>query len=541
MSGDTNSSAPAASQEAVKEAQVKSGYRKDLGTWSVVFLALGAILGPAVAYAPVYTIAFAGPIGILSWFVAMIMLIPVGLVYSELGTTWPKAGGIAHYPSRSNGPLVGAINGWSSFVGYLLVSPVIVFAVVEYASFYVPSLYVNGLLTTAGIVVSEVVLLALFGINLLRIKHMGAINNWLTVVTVVLIGVIVIALTFFFHASSFTSSSYGGIAPYGAVGFFTAITFTIFGYGGFRQPIDYSEEVKHPGRSIPRAVVLSIVISGIIYGILAFVFVGAANFAKLGIANWGSLYGNGAPFASEAQSLALPAIVIVAIVVALIATFKDGIIYYGGAARVGQILGKEDRYFPRALGHVSNRGVPTYSVILVMIVSLVLVALGRSLATIIGLMVDAFLISYAPGAISLAVFRKTAPNVNRPYRLPVATVLAPIAFIVTNLMVYWSTFSEIELVIPLDLAGILLMVIYNRYTKVKGMGYLYGIYLPVFMVFTFVFSYFTRSAFTASTVTPILLDTAIFIVVTLVFYYFGVYSGIKGSKYFKGIEESNPQ
>ena len=47
------------------------GYKKDLGTWSVVFLALGAILGPAIAYAPVYTVAFAGPLGILSWFAAM--------------------------------------------------------------------------------------------------------------------------------------------------------------------------------------------------------------------------------------------------------------------------------------------------------------------------------------------------------------------------------------------------------------------------------------------------------------------------------------
>ena len=70
---------PPASQAAT-EAPKASGYKKDLGTWSVVFLAIGAILGPAVAYAPVFTVAYAGPIGILSWFVAMAMLIPVGLL-----------------------------------------------------------------------------------------------------------------------------------------------------------------------------------------------------------------------------------------------------------------------------------------------------------------------------------------------------------------------------------------------------------------------------------------------------------------------------
>ena len=530
---------PSGSKEPGAEAPKSSGYRKDLGTWSVVFLALGAILGPAVAFAPVFTVAFAGPLGILSWFVAMAMLIPVGLAYSELGTTWPKAGGVAYYPSRSNGPLVGAINGWSAFVGYLLVSPVVVFSFVEYLSFYYPSMYSGGFLSLEGIAVSEIVLVAVFLINMLRIKHMGAINNWLTVVTVVLIAALVIGLGFFFHGSNFNSSALGGIAPYGAVGFFTAITLTIFGYGGFRQPIDYAEEVKNPGKSIPKAVVLSIVISGVIYALLAFIFVGAANFGAFGVSQWSDFLSFGSPYASEAQVLVIPAVVIVAVVVALLATFKDGIIYYGGAARVGQILGREDKYFPKTMGHVSGRGVPTYSVILVVVVSLVLVALGRSLATIIGLMVDAFLLSYAPGIISLAVFRKTAPNAKRPYKLPMAGVLAPFAFVVTNLMVFWSGFKAIEIVIPLDLAGILLLLVYNRYNKTSGKGLLYGIWMPVFMLFILGFSYIGSSFFAGINIVPFPWDTVVFIIVTIIFYYIGVYSGVKGSSHFKGVEEIN--
>ena len=521
----------------VSDAPKTSGYKKDLGTWSVVFLAIGAILGPAVAYAPVFTVAYAGPVGILSWFVAMAMLIPVGLVYSELGTTWPKAGGIAHYPSRSNGPLVGAINGWSSFVGYLLVAPVIVFSLVEYAGFYFPSLYNGSGLTILGIVWSEIALIAIFLINMLRIKHMGNINNWLTVVTVILIAVVVIALLFFFHGGNFTSMSYGGLAPYGAVGFFSAITLTIFGYGGFRQPIDYSEEVKNPGRSIPLAVVLSIVISGILYALIATAFVGAVNFGAFGATQWSDFFAYGSPLASEAQILAIPSIVIIAVILALIATFKDGIIYYGGAARVGQILGKEDKYFPKGMGHLNSRGVPTYSVIFVVIVSLVLVALGRSLASVIFLMVDAFLISYSPGPISLMVFRKTAPNVKRPFKLPAASLLAPVAFIVTNLMVFFSGFAAIELVVPLDLAGIVLLVFYNRYTKTSGVGYLYGIYMPVYLVFTLIYSYL--SSFGPKHLIPFPWDTVIYIVISLVFFYWAVYSGVKGSKYYRGITDES--
>ncbi|MDS0257424.1 APC family permease [Thermoplasmatales archaeon AK] len=516
--------------------EVGQGYKKDLGTWSVVFLALGAILGPAIAYAPVFTVADAGPVGILSWFVAMAMLIPVGLVYAELGTTWPKAGGVAYYPSKSNGPLVGAINGWSAFVGYLLVSPVVVFSFVEYLSFYYPSLYPSGTLSVEGILVSEAVLIAIFLINLLRIRHMGRINNVLTVVTVVLIAVLVIGLGVYFNGTNFTSHSYGGLAPYGAAGFFTAITLTIFGYGGFRQPIDYAEEVKNPGKSIPKAVVLSIVISGIIYAVLAAIFVGAANFASFGVSQWSGFLSFGSPYASEAQVIGLGTIVVVAIVVALLATFKDGIIYYGGAARVGQILGHEDKYFPRTIGHVSSRGVPVYSVFLVVVVSLVLVALGKSLATVIGLMVDAFLLSYAPGVLSLSVFRKTMPDVKRPYRLPFASVLAPFAFIVTNLMVFWSGFAAIEIVVPLDLAGVVLLTVYRRHNRPSLRSVLYGIWMPAFMLFILGFSYIGSSFFGGINIIPFPWDSVIFILITILFYYIGLVSGVRGSKYFSGAE-----
>ena len=521
------------SNESAGKERKMHGYRKELGTWSVVFLALGAILGSAIAYAPVYTVAYAGPSGILAWIVAMLMIIPVGLVYAELGTAWPKAGGVAFYPSRSNGPLVGAINGWASFVGYTLVAPVTVFALVEYASFYFPSLYPNGTLSITGIIVAEILLLAIFGINLLRIKHMGFINNLLTIVTVALIAILVIGLLFFFKGSNFTS--YGGFAPYGAIGFFSAVTVTIFGYAGFRQPIDYAEEVKDPGRSIPRAIVLSIVISGIIYILLAFAFVASVNFHLLNVSSWSEFLNFGAPYATEAQALGISALVIVAIVVALIATFRDGVIYFGGGARVGQILAREDKYLPEWLAPLSSKGIPKYSAILELVISMVLVALGRSLATIVGVLVDGFLISYLTGPISLTVFRKTVPNANRPYKLPAASVLAPIAFIVTSLMVYWSGFSAIMYIVPLDLAGILLILFYYRRTKVNAKGYLYGMFLPIYLVFVLIFSYFTQGAFSSSNLSLIMIDNFIFIIVSLIFYYVGVYYGVKGSKYYKGI------
>jgi Amino acid transporters len=90
----------------------KGGFRKEIGFWSVVFLAVGAILGPAVAFTPVSVLADGGPAGILSWLIAFFLILPVAFVYVELGSTWPKAGGVGYYAYKGNGPLVGVLNGW---------------------------------------------------------------------------------------------------------------------------------------------------------------------------------------------------------------------------------------------------------------------------------------------------------------------------------------------------------------------------------------------------------------------------------------------
>jgi len=98
-------------------------YKKDLGLWSVVFLATGAILGPAVGFTPVSVLGLAGPAGILSWVIAFAMLLVLAMSYIELGTIWPRAGGVAYYPARASGPLVGVINAWGAFIGYSLAVP----------------------------------------------------------------------------------------------------------------------------------------------------------------------------------------------------------------------------------------------------------------------------------------------------------------------------------------------------------------------------------------------------------------------------------
>jgi hypothetical protein len=66
---------------------------------------------------------------------------------------------------------------------------------------------------------------------------------------------------------------------------------------------------------------------------------------------------------------------------------------------------------------------------------------------------------YAGAPLSLAAFRGQVPDAPRPYRMPGATVIAPLAFIFANMLIYWSGFEvlwklAIAIVIGYALIGI---------------------------------------------------------------------------------------
>ncbi len=500
-------------------------YKKDLGLWSVVFLATGAILGPAVGFTPVSVLGLAGPAGIFSWVIAFAMIMVLAMSYIELGTMWPRAGGVAYYPARASGPLVGVLNAWGAFIGYSLAVPSIIVAFVEYLSYWFPALFKNGTLTWLGILIAFVVLLSMLVINSLRIRYMGEINNLLTILTILGLVVIMVALWTHFHASNF--SSFHGLFPAGASGLLLAVSATVYGYGGFRQPIDYAEEVRDPGRTIPRAVFLTMFIVLALFALESFAYVGAINWhaMKLPIGGWTALSGLQFPFVTVSNGAGLAVIGLMAIVTTLIASFKDGYIYSGGAARVGQTMARYDNYLPPIFARLTIQGIPMVSLILVLVVVAIYLILLPAFSSLFPLVASALVLSYAPGPLACAIFRKRHPNEPRPYRMPLLSVLGPLAFVVASLMVYWSGWTAIRILIPSVVVGVLLLGFYRRTRPITRQDLIYGAWMPAYLGVIALMSFLGGSAFGGRNVLPFPYDSLIFAVVALAFYYIGYWSG----------------
>ena len=501
-------------------------YKRDLGLWSVVFLATGAILGPAVGFTPASVLALAGPAGVLAWIISFLMVMVLAMAYVELGTMWPRAGGVAYYPARSSGPVVGVLNAWGAFIGYSLAVPSIVVAFVEYLSYWFPPLFANGSLTWLGIGVSLLVTASLFVINTLRIRYIGQINNLLTVVTIAGLVIIILALLTHFHSGNF--SQFHGFFPLGASGLFLAISATIYGFGGFRQPIDYAEEVHDPGRTIPIAVALTMVITLAIFALESFAFAGAIDWhaMHLPVGAWSAIGGLAYPFVTVANGAGLAFIGILALITTLIASFKDGYIYYGGASRVGHTLSRYDGYLPRVFSRMSGQGIPIASVLLVLVVLCIYLLLLPAFSSLFPLVAGALVLSYAPGPLAVAIFRHRHPDEARPYRLPALGVLAPLAFVVASLMVYWSGWNAIKILIPSVFVGLLLLGFYVRHTRLTRADVVHGLWMPVYLGFIMLLSYLGSTDFGGTNAIVFPWDSVLFAVVALVVYYVAYYSGI---------------
>jgi amino acid transporter len=92
---------------------------------------------------------------------------------------------------------------------------------------------------------------------------------------------------------------------------------------------------------------------------------------------------------------------------------------------------------------VDKNGVPWFSLIMSFVLGLVFLLPFPSWSALVGLVTSASVLMYAGAPLSLGAFRRQVPEAARPYKLPAAPVLAPIAFIIANLIIYWSGFLTI--------------------------------------------------------------------------------------------------
>ncbi len=450
--------------------------RKVAGIWSLLFASLTAIIGSGWLFAPLTAAKTAGPASILSWAIGGLAILLLAFVNAELTSTFPGMGAVITFPKLSHGHLAASVMSWVVFLGYVSVAPAEVLAVVTYANNYLPGMVdaKTSLLTGTGLAISVALLGVFILINAWGVRALLRLGNtlmvWKLVVPLLAIAALMVAS---FHSGNFTAQ---GFAPFGAQGTISAIATSgiVFSYLGFRQAIELSGEAANPQRDVPIAIIGSVVISGIVFILLEVALIGAVNPADIAH-GWDKLHFTGAsgPFAGLATLLGLGWLALLLYIDAVISPAGTGLVYGGTTARVIYATGK-DGLSSSAFARLNRFGAPSTGLWITWIVGILFFLPFPSWQKIVTFIASATVLGYGIAPVALMTLRRSLPldRFPRAYTLKGASLWAPLAFIVSNLIIFWSG-AGTDNVLFGGLAVIFVLYVAYQWVQHKGVGHLH--------------------------------------------------------------------
>jgi amino acid transporter len=257
----------------------------------------------------------------------------------------------------------------------------------------------------------------------------------------------------------------------------------IFSLLGFEQAVQLGGESANPGRDLPRAVILSILIGGAIYLLVQLAFIGALNPGVLH-ANGGWL-GLGTSKSADAVNLnAGPFFTLVSIagiswlatilrIDAVVSPGGTGLVYETASARLSFGLSKNG-FVPTAFENVSPARVPVFGVIIATIVGVLFLLPFPSWAKLVGIVTSASVFMYAGAPVALGALRLRKPDLPRTYRLPAAWILAPLSFAGAGWVILfsgWQTYSTLVVALLLGYALIWMSYALNLNPRAPAMDW----------------------------------------------------------------------
>lgn len=442
------------------------GLRRDVGLIGLMWASVGSIIGSGWLYGAEKAVVMAGPAAIISWIIGAVAIVLLALVHAELGGMFPVAGGTARYPHYAFGGLAGMSFGWFSWLQAATVAPIEVEAMIGYAGHWSWARglqHADGTLTASGLAVAVFLMAVFVAVNFLGVRVLAFTNSAATwwKIAVPLAAIFVIAVGNF-HPGNFTSE---GFAPFGAKGVLSAISSSgiIFALLGFEQAIQLAGESRDPKRDLPRATLGSVAIGAVIYVLLQLVFIAALPHSAFAH-GWAKLHYEGitGPWAGLATLVGLGWLSLILYLDAVVSPGGTGLIYTTATSRVSFGLAKNG-YLPKVFARTDRRGVPWFGLIMSFVTGVVCFLPFPSWQELVGFITSASVLMYAGAPLAYGVFAERMPHLERPYRLPAGKVLAPLSFVVANLIIYWAGWDTLWRLGAAILLGYLLLGVYAWY------------------------------------------------------------------------------
>ncbi len=240
---------------------------KQLNLLHVFCIAAGAMISSGIFVLPGMAHAKAGPAVVFSYFLAGLLAAAGLLSMAELTTAMPKAGGDYFYISRGLGPAAGTIAGLLSWFSLSLKSA---FALIGLA------VLVDSFIPMSWHVTAALLCVAFVLINLRGTKEAAGFQ---VVLVLALLGLMVLFIIRGF--SHINIQYFEPFAPYGVKSVVSTAGFVFVSYGGLIQVASIAGEIKNPGHTIPRGMIIALLVMIVLYTLMIFVTSGVLGAEEL--------------------------------------------------------------------------------------------------------------------------------------------------------------------------------------------------------------------------------------------------------------------
>jgi amino acid efflux transporter len=360
------------------DAAAKRELKRSITLPQAVALYAGAVVGAGVLILPGVAASEAGPAVLVAWAFDGLLGIPIALTFAALAARFPDAGGVSVFAAQAFSGAAGAIVGWFYFFAAAIAQALVVLTGAHYAADAL------GWRRAETFVAAATILALAVAANLYGLRLSARLQLVLSAAVALVLLAATLAALPRIDAHALTP-----FAPQGwdAVG--RAAILLFFAFFGWEAITHLSAEFRHPGRDVPLATLFAVVLVTFIYLGVAFAVVATGTYGDAALDRVAVAHVLADSLGVSAQAIAAGAAVVI--------TLGTANAFVAATSRLGYALGRDDA-LPRALAHLSRRGVPTVSIGVVGAIA----AAGLALAYLRGWGAEAFLV--VPNSLVIVVY-----------------------------------------------------------------------------------------------------------------------------------------
>jgi len=422
-----------------------SELKRGMGLFHLTMYGVGLILGAGIYVLIGEATGLAGDAVWVAFVLGSIVALFAGLSYAELSSIFPKAA--AEYTFVKNAfknNFFAFIIGWLTVITSMITAATVALGFGGYFSEFL----------NIPIVISAIILIGILSIvNFIGIKESSWTN---TVFTIIEASGLILVIIIGFTVSEPEPVNYFE-SPTGFTGVIIAFVLIFFAFIGFEDMVNVAEEVQNPKKIIPRAIILAVMISGIIYVLV--------SLAVVRVINWEDLSSSSAPLADVVKRgfgtqghMVFSGIALFAITNTVLITLIAGSRMMYGMAR--------EKSFPNILAKIHFKTkTPWVAIIVIMTVAIGFSFIG-DIVIVANITVFAVVITFTVVNLVVIVLRFTQPNIERKFKVPINIGKFPVLpMFGLGISIYMAIQFEIDVILVglvIIVVGALFYVIFNR-------------------------------------------------------------------------------